>query len=159
MASAWQRLDIYIDALGLTELRFYAAVVLVWLMLAFAWFSISVLGPVRNVFLSGIGFSATVVLLSVNLMNPDAFIVRTNTDRLDEGREFDAAYVSALSADAVPTAIARLDRLPTRDRCVIVEVLSHWVDIRDGLREFNLGRYWAERLVRERLPGIEAGCL
>jgi hypothetical protein len=35
MASAWQRLSIYRDTFGLTELRFYAAAVLPWLGVAF----------------------------------------------------------------------------------------------------------------------------
>jgi hypothetical protein len=159
MASAWQRLSIYMDALGLTELRFYAAVVLIWLAFAFVWFSICQLGAARNLFLSGVSLAAVLVLITVNLVNPDGLIAQTNTSRLKSGRSFDADYVANLSADAVPTLLRRLDRVNTNDRCVLAQrLMADWLVADNDWRSLNLGRYRAQRIVRENRDVLEIAC-
>ena len=159
MASAWQRLDIYVDALGLTELRFYVAVVLVWLMSAFVWFLICVIGPGRDLFLSGAVVSAVVILGTVNALNPDGLIARTNTSRIESGRSFDAEYAATLSADGVQSLIDRLGNLSQQDRCVLSQnLLMKWSAPEKDLRSFNLGRHWAHRGVDDNRTLLENGC-
>ena len=45
----------------------------------------------------------------MNLINPDAFIVRQNLVRYEAGGELDAHYLGRLSADAVPGLVGALD--------------------------------------------------
>jgi hypothetical protein len=109
MASALQRLRLYQQEYGLTELRLYATGVVLWLALVFALLAVTVLRGRPRPFALGaivLGFAAT---LALNVLNPDALIVRTNLSR----PQVDAAYLARLSDDAVPTL---LQRLPTLDR-------------------------------------------
>jgi hypothetical protein len=109
MASALQRLRLYQQEYGLTELRLYATGVVLWLALVFALLAVTVLRGRPRPFALGaivLGFAAT---LALNVLNPDAWIVRTNLSR----PQVDAAYLARLSDDAVPTL---LQRLPTLER-------------------------------------------
>jgi hypothetical protein len=51
-----------------------------------------------------IGFSAT-----LNLLNPDAFIVRQNVKRAASNELLDSPYLAGLSSDAVPTLVELLN--------------------------------------------------
>ena len=48
------------------------------------------------------GFAA---IFAINTMNLDALIASTNIDRMEDGRRFDAYYLTTLSADAVPVLV------------------------------------------------------
>ena len=147
MASAWQRLAIYRDAFGLTESRFYAAATLPWLAVALVWFLVSVARRRMEHFLAGAGALAVGVLLALTALNPDGFIVRTNLSRLDDGREFDAAYASILSADAIPALIERLDTLPAAEQCTLATAIrDRQSEDNSGLRAWNWSRHRASRL-------------
>jgi hypothetical protein len=101
--SALQRLRIYEQQYGLTELRIYAIGVVAWLVCVFLWASVTVLrGRVRRFAVGAVvaGFTATAAL---NVLNPDALIARTNLAR----PQADLAYLQTLSDDAVPTLAAR----------------------------------------------------
>ena len=148
MASAWQRLAIYRDAFGLTEARFYAAATLPWLAIALVWFLVSVARRRMEHLLAGAAVLAVGVLFALYALNPDGFIARTNLSRLDEGQEFDAAYASVLSADAIPSLIARLDTLPATERCTLATAIRERASAsNDGVRSWNWSRARASRLV------------
>ena len=67
------------------------------------------------------------MLLILNVLNPDDFIVRTNTGRVEAANPFDASYVVGLSADAVPALIASLPTMNEDDRCVTAaRILDRW---------------------------------
>ena len=102
MASALQRLWLYQQQFGLTELRIYATGVVLWLAVVFVWLGVTVLRGRRHLFAIGAivaGFAAT---LCINVVNPDALIARTNLDR----PQVDVTYLGTLSDDALP-ALAR----------------------------------------------------
>jgi hypothetical protein len=106
-ASALQRLWLYQQQFGLTELRLYATGIVLWLVCVFAWLAVTTLRG-RGRFAVGalvLGFAATAVL---NVVNPDALIARTNLSR----PEVDVAYLASLGNDAVPTLVRRLPALP-----------------------------------------------
>jgi hypothetical protein len=106
--SALQRLHIYEQQYGLTELRVYAIGVVGWLVCVFLWASVTILrGRVRRFATGAVvaGFVATAIL---NVLNPDALIARTNLTR----PQADLVYLQKLSDDAVPTLVAQASASP-----------------------------------------------
>jgi hypothetical protein len=106
--SALQRLHIYEQQYGLTELRIYTTGVVCWLVCVFLWASVTILrGRVRRFATGAVvaGFLATAVL---NVLNPDALIARTNLTR----PQADFVYLQQLSDDAVPTLVAQASASP-----------------------------------------------
>ena len=104
--SALQRLRLYEQQYGLTELRIWTTGVVLWLMCVFVWLSLTTLRG-RGRFAVGalvLGFAATAAL---NVLSPDALIARTNLSR----PHVDTAYLARLSDDAVPTLVSRLPSL------------------------------------------------
>lgn len=109
MISATQRLLLLTGNLGygLTTIRLYPMIFMIWLALVFGWFALTVLRGARRHFAWGALWSAVFVLGTLHLLNPDDFIVRTNVRLLREGRAFDANYAASLSDDAVPRAAGK----------------------------------------------------
>jgi Domain of unknown function (DUF4153) len=105
MASAMQRMRLYQQEYGMTELRLYTTAFMGWLAVVFVWFGLTVLRGHRKPFALGALSGGFVLVLSLLALNPDALIARTNTARATQGRKFDAAYAGSLSADAVPTLV------------------------------------------------------
>src|SRR3954447_7532654 len=136
MASALQRMRLYEQAYGLTELRIYATGIIIWLGAVFGWFAVTVLRGRRAQFPVGVlvlGFAAT---LALNALNPDAVIARTNLDR----PQVDVQYVAHLSDDAVPALIARLPRLPPPLRQQLTRELLARRLPPTGWRSWNVSR-------------------
>jgi hypothetical protein len=144
VASALERMRLYEQAYGLTELRLYAVGVILWLGLVFLWFSVTVLGGRRNLFATGAviaGFAATAAL---NVANPDAIIARTNVDR----PRIDVAFVAGLSDDAVPALLEALPTLRPDVRQAIAAELLRRSEKSGDWRSFNLARLKANSLLR-----------
>ena len=113
LASAMQRMMLYQDACGLTELRVYTMAFMGWLAAVFAWFSLTVLRGRREHFAFGAAAAAFFLIVGLHIANPDALIVRTNAARAARTSSgFDAGYALSLSADAVPALLASLPTLP-----------------------------------------------
>ena len=104
MISAVQRMLLYTDQYGLTELRLYPTAFMAWLAMVFVWYLLTVLRGNRNRFVFGALMVAFAMALFLNCLNPDDLIVRTNLQRRSDVVAFDAAYNSSLSADAVPSS-------------------------------------------------------
>jgi uncharacterized protein DUF4153 len=124
LASALFRMRLYTLEYGLTELRFYTSAFMGWLVLVFGWFAATVLRGRRPRFASGAVTAALLVLLSLNLLNPDGMIVATNLSRAAVGRPLDPAYTAALSADALPILRRELHTLPRGQACVLATLLK-----------------------------------
>jgi hypothetical protein len=141
-ASAAHRMYLYTREYGLTELRFYTSVFMVWLIVLFIWFTLTVLREKRARFSFGAILTGMVFIGMLHFINPDARIVQINLARLQAGETFDAGYVSTLSADAVPSLVAALPALPESERCELwANLRSHKVlHISDEWRNFNFAR-------------------
>jgi hypothetical protein len=111
LASATQRLALYLQFYGLTEDRVLALAVLVWVALVLAWFGWTVLRDLRSRFAPGVLVLSAVWLAALNLANPERRIVETNLRRAVAGQEFDTAYHVRLSGDALPALLDGADRL------------------------------------------------
>ena len=114
LLSALERMRLYVDAFGLTELRFYALAVMLWIGILLLWTLVTVLPGYRALFGAGTFLSGLVLIAGLNLVNPDATIARTNIDRyLTQGATIDLSYlVNDLSDDAVPVLRANAESLP-----------------------------------------------
>ena len=148
-ASALQRLRLYHASYGLTESRFYAAVLLVWIGAMLLWMAATVLRGRRDLFAIGTLTSGLATIALLFVISPDAVIARANVARMasaDAPVRFDAAYATSLSADAVPVLIDALPALPPDVQCPLARhMLRRWAPDRErSIRTWN----WAARCKR-----------
>ena len=165
MASAWQRLAIYRETFGLTELRLYTAVSLPWLGVTLLWFLLLVARRVTDRAIAGAVLLGVACLLGLYALNPHDLITRTNIERGAAGHDLDVAYAASLSADALP---ALLDHLPALQlaaddavaRCTLALRFVHTAEASRDWRAWNLSRRHAQDLIAARsdLPLVPAGC-
>jgi hypothetical protein len=144
IASALQRMRLYMQHFGLTELRIYATGIIVWLAVVSAWFAVTVLRGKRHAFAVGAlvaGFAATFAL---NVLSPDALIARTNVTR----PVVDVSYLAGLSDDAVPTLVSRIRELPYSQRVLLADELLRRDSSRRDWRSWNLSRSRAAHELR-----------
>lgn len=105
LASSLQRLMLYEEAYGFSELRTYTHVFIYWLA---ALIVVTVVLEVLRkrgrfaiaLLIAGLGFAVTLAV-----MNVDGFIVRQNVKRAAAGEELDFDYLQRLGSDAVPAMV------------------------------------------------------
>ena len=153
-ASAFQRLRLYHASYGLTEARFYAMVLLIWMAAMLFWLAATVLRGRRNLFAFGTLASGLATLAVLFVINPDAIVARTNVARMTSANapvRFDVAYATSLSADAVPVLIDALPGLPSDVQCPLARrMLRRWPPDRDRpIRSWNWSAARASDAVRE----------
>lgn len=121
VAVAIGRLRLYEQAYGLTMLRLYSTAFAVWIAAVFVFLGVSLAGVgVGRAWLVPAAGAAGLVLLAVlNVANPEALVVEHNVAHARITGRFDAAYVTALSDDAIP---ALVQALPALDPVAAVEV-------------------------------------
>ena len=151
MISATQRLLLLTGNLGygLTTVRLYPMVFMIWLALVFAWFALTVLRGAREQFAWGALWSAIFVLGTLHFVNPDDFIARTNIRLMKEGRTFDAHYNVNLSDDAVPVLLESVSAMNPEEQCAAIRVLyqkryESAFGEKDDFRSWNLSRWNAK---------------
>ena len=154
MASAVQRLVLLTGEFGygLTTVRFYPMVFMIWLAVVFGWFALTVFRGHRQHFAWGALWAAIVVLGATNLMNPDAFITRHNLDLMQQGREFDSNYIFDLSDDAIPVVVDRLSSFGGYDVCTVKWKLHSRLNEAEklsDLRSWNYSRLRAYEALKE----------
>jgi hypothetical protein len=150
MASAVQRMQLYVADLGVTELRVQASVFMAWLAVVFGWFLLTVLRDQRRRFAFGALASAFVVIAGLDFANPDALIVRTNAHyrHLEGGAGFDERPLASLSADATPAIVEVLPLLsPQGYRAVVARLKQRYAPEYSDWRTFNVSRDQAREAV------------
>jgi hypothetical protein len=108
LAVAWRRLALYEDAYGWTMLRFYSHAFAAWIAVAFCLLAAWIAGtrPDRRTWIYGATATAGLgALLVLNLVNPEALVVRFNVARSDTAT-FDPQYLGGLSSDAVAESLS-----------------------------------------------------
>jgi hypothetical protein len=151
VASAFHRMAIYQRQFGLTELRFYASAFIGGIAYTLVWFASTVLAGRDRRFLGGALVAWTAWVAMLHLVNPASVIARVNLQRAIEGRQFDAAYVASIGADAVPTLVAGLERLSPSDRDALASKLN-WERIAPSeydWRAWSLAEARARRAARQ----------
>lgn len=151
MASAFQRMRLYQAEYGWTELRFYVTAFMTWLAMLFLWFVLTISRGKRENFAFGALITGFVLVVGMNLLNPDDFIVRSNLIRSKEGRSFDARYAVSLSSDAVPALKQAVSDLAAPDQEIVRRGLSRKVSIigTNDWRSWNYSRATASRILRK----------
>jgi hypothetical protein len=148
MASALQRMYLYTQEFGLTELRLYTTIFMLWIATVLVWSLLTVLRDRRDRFAFGALVSGFAAILLINAINPDALIARVNISRMEEGKRFDAYYLTYLSADAAPVLVKALPSMSEKDRHIVEADLRARRTSADGdWRTWNLGRARARSLV------------
>jgi hypothetical protein len=146
LASALQRMLLYVAEYGLTDLRFYTTAFMGWLAVVLVWLAATVLPrhPLgRRRFALGAFVAGIALLLTLNAINPDALIARTNLSRARGhiGQPLDTGYLAnILSGDAIPTVLAELPSLP--DRCVRADLAHKLLTRQAMLADAQAGRDW-----------------
>jgi uncharacterized protein DUF4153 len=158
MASALARMRLYVGAFGLSEIRVYSTAFMLYLAGVFAWFAWTTLRGQRRRFAFGALVQGFAVLGGLHLVNPDAFIVRTNLARPPAERPFDGWYAASLSADAVPLLVEALPRLDARAQCTVAVGLLTQRDRleRGDWRNWNFARSRARRLLHDQETRLQA---
>jgi hypothetical protein len=152
VASALQRMYLYQQEFGLTELRLYTTVFMAWISIVLIWFVLTVLRGRRDRFAFGALVAGFAAIFAINAMNPDALIASTNIDRKEEGKRFDAYYLTTLSADAVPVLAESLPEIgDTRlwtGYTVEQVTVDRWGSKQSDWRTWNLGRSKARQSIK-----------
>lgn len=158
VASAGQRMRTYLDAYGLTEDRFVASAVLLWLALLVFWFGATVLRGRGNRFAFGAVVSGFGLVALLHLANPTAYVARSHLDRAraaghtepDSATPLDVAYLASLGSDAAPILVDRMDELPEAGRRRVARaLLRRWgPDTQEDWRSWNLADWKARTIVR-----------
>ena len=154
MASAVQRMQLYVEDSGLTELRVQASAFMGWLAIVLVWFVATVLRDRRRQFAFGALVSAMVVIGALDVASPDAMIVRTNAafGHLEPSGAFDARPLASLSADAAPAIVESLSQLTpaTRDG-VLWQLRARYAgdDTSSDWRSFNVSRALARAAITD----------
>lgn len=153
VASALERMRVYQANYGLTELRFFVTAFLVWLTVVVLWFAATVLRGRRGPFALGTLVSAFALVGTLQIVNPDALIARTNISRAEQdanaipgaragvpaAASIDVTYLNSLSSDAAAVLLQGLGGLPEAARCHIARrLLRVWgPDRRVDWRSWN----------------------
>ena len=107
--------------------------------------------------------SAFFVLGAIHVLNPDAFIVKTNLALMREGREFDPSYTRELSTDAIPALIEGLRDMPLAVRCEVgsdIHYRYRQLGQDNDIRSLNYSRRraWRWRRANDSLLHQTDGC-
>lgn len=100
---ALRRLHLYEQAFGLTMLRLFVMAFALWVGAVFVLLALRLggIGRDRHWFAPAAVTIGIAVVFLLNVINPEAFVVRRNAARPD----FDVAYAATLSDDAVPALV------------------------------------------------------
>ncbi|MEV7832712.1 DUF4173 domain-containing protein [Streptomyces subrutilus] len=147
VAAALRRMDLYVDAYGLTRLRVSVAAMELWLGL------VIVLIMAAGVFGArwlprALAGSAAAAVLAFGLLSPDGLIAERNVSRYQQDGKIDLAYLQSLSADAVPA----LDGLPEPRRSCALRGINDELSRGGSIPWYamSLGEYRARQILRER---------
>ena len=131
---AHERLSLYEGAYGFTMLRLYSHVFASWIAVVFTLFGITL----ARVSFSCRGFpgaaavAGLALLCALNIVNPEALVVRLNLTQSTATHLLDPDYLAGLSADALPDLFQALPRVSPRQQNELRRQLCQRQKSRDG---------------------------
>lgn len=145
VTSALRRMELYVDAYGLTRLRISVAGVELWLGLVIVL--IMAAGLLGNRWLPrAIVASAAAGVLAFGLASPDGLIADQQVSRFQSDSKIDLEYLRGLSADAVPA----LDRLPEPQRSCALEEIENSLRDKEPWYATSFGEARARAILADR---------
>jgi hypothetical protein len=152
-----RRMVLYDHAFGLTMLRLWVVGAALWMggVLLMAAARNLGLGASRDWLIAGAGAFAFALVVFVNVLNPEAFIVRHNVAHAASGHELDPIYLGTLSDDAVPAIAAALGRTSGGSERLVLRRALRCDTQTTGVAALNVAAARAER-VRRRLCALPA---
>jgi hypothetical protein len=159
VASAVRRMDMYVEAYGLTRLRISVVAMELWLGLVIVLIMAAGVWGAR-LLPRAVAVSALAGVLAFGFVSPDELIAERNVERYETTGRFDLEYARGLSADAVPV----LDRLeePMRS-CALRDIAAELDEERDtpwyatSWGEAEARRVLDERPVASEVSGPASG--
>ncbi len=152
MASAAQRMFLYVDMYALSTQRIYVFAALAWMALTLVWFLATTVRGTPDRFAFGAYVALVVILVALNCINPDGLVARVNV----EGRRadnIDATYLAGLSKDATPELVRLFDRLPKEGRSEVAESIRY---SSDDWRSWTISRQLAQQATASRANMLRA---
>lgn len=144
VASAVRRMDMYVEAYGLTRLRISVTAVEWWLGLVIVFIMAAGVWGARWL-PRAVAASAVAGVLAFGLASPDALVAERNVQRYEETGKFDLDYADGLSADAVPA----LDRLEEPMRSCALRLVAR--DLADTAGDPWYATSWGQARARDLL--------
>ncbi|MBN1427595.1 MAG: DUF4173 domain-containing protein [Anaerolineae bacterium] len=135
LVSAFQRMQLYEWAYGFTRLRVYPHVFMVWLAILMAALLITLLIRRVRLFATAALIACLGFVITLDILNPDVFIVRQNIQRYHNGEKLDADYLGTLSEDAIPDLMPLLYDYGIDTQETIAPHLRYHLDRIDSRRE------------------------
>ncbi|MFC8670678.1 DUF4153 domain-containing protein [Streptomyces sp. NPDC057199] len=152
VASAVRRMDMYVEAYGLTRLRISVVTVELWLGLVIVLIMAAGVWGARWLPRAVLA-SAAAGVLAFGLMSPDALIAERNVQRYEAKGSFDLDYARGLSADAAP-ALDKLDE-PLRS-CALQSIALDLAGADESWYATSLGEARARDILDRRTLSLDA---
>src|SRR5215472_1745724 len=113
VAVAFQRLNLYESVYGFTMLRLYCQVFAGWIAVVYLALAVALtpLGRRRQWLLTAAAAAGVAGLLALNLVDPEALVVRLDVSEAHATQRLDVDYLTSLSNDAVPALTAAIPSL------------------------------------------------
>jgi hypothetical protein len=161
LASAFQRLELYEEAYGFTELRTYPHIFMIWVGILLGVFLLTVLIDrprffVFGLLVAGLGFVAT-----LDALDTDTFIAEQNIGRYQQTGQLDTAYLASLSDDALPSLLPLLNTAQPAEREILGSALHFRLDQLEAQRAttgwpgWNWARWQAYQLLAAHQAELE----
>ena len=126
LASAFFRLWLYEFAYGFSTIRLYSHALMIWLGVVFVLLALHILKAGRRTrFGLQLFISVALLLISMNFLNPDAYIASKNIERYAQTGKIDVVYIANLSDDAIPVSARLLNDPDENVRAKFAEILSY----------------------------------
>jgi len=126
LTSSLQRLMLYEEAYGFSQLRTYTHVFIYWLAALIVTVVLLELVRRRGHFALALLVALVGFGVSLAILNVDGFIVNRNVQRAQAGEELDLGYLNTLSTDAVPQLVNNYsnEELPLETREMLGAALA-----------------------------------
>lgn len=161
LVSAYQRLVLYEIAYGFSRLRTYTHVFMIWLGLLLV--AVVILEMTRRERTVGLAMvlAALGFIISLNVLNVDAFIVKQNVAReirgINDSPDLDTQYFLDLSDDAVPSLVSAYQvktlPAPVKDKLgaslACIRYTRDQVEDDTSWQSFHFSRYNADRALAQ----------
>lgn len=125
IVSAFKRLSLYIDTYGMTELRFYVCGFIILLFALFTLLAIKFIQSKSEQFFTFTTLLSNIVfLIGINIVNPDAYILKVNLEQYGLTGKIDILYAGSLSTDAELLKIKLYKELEGEEKETFRELLE-----------------------------------